>query len=205
MKQSNYLALALKSPYAAPALVVFARHVLLMMTGNKWFPSPNPPLSKVSDDVDALAEAEAQKKSGTKGTVPTRNAARKRVKEDLALLKAYVLPIIIANPQEAATIATSAGMSLTQYAPRKKPPLQALMSEAANEAIVRARAGKRGCAYEWQCSSDGGATWVTIATTTVAEVRVAGLTVGGTYHFRYRKTVKQATSDWSDSIRFVVH
>jgi hypothetical protein len=77
--------------------------------------------------------------------------------------------------------------------PRFKANLAAETTVTPGEVLVRARAVKRAC-YEWQYSFDGGKTWVSMGTTTEASNGVQGLTVGGSYLFRFRTTVKRATA-----------
>jgi hypothetical protein len=43
-----------------------------------------------------------------------------------------------------------------------------------------------------------------MGTTTEASNSVEGLTVGARYLFRFRTTVKRATSDWSPTLTFIV-
>jgi hypothetical protein len=64
---------------------------------------------------------------------------------------------------------------------------------------------RAGAFYEWSTSSDGGKTWTPIATTNTAKTLVSGLTAGTTVSFRYRTTLKNVTSDWSQTIGVLVH
>jgi hypothetical protein len=71
--------------------------------------------------------------------------------------------------------------------------------------VILAKAVKRGAAYEWQYSTDGGKTWVAMGITTVADTTLLGATPGTTYSFRFRTTRKAATSDWSMVATLFVH
>lgn len=87
---------------------------------------------------------------------------------------------------------------------RPKPELAAAMGPSPGQVIVRAKA-VRGAAYEWQMSTDGGATWVDVGLTTVATTGVGGLVKGTTCLFRFRTTRRNVTGGWSQSIGFFVH
>jgi hypothetical protein len=195
----------LNLPQAVALLIVYGRHVVLAMTGNAWFPNPSPPLATVTADLDALEAAEVVAQSRAKGTAKARNHKKKIVQDDLMALKAYAMQIASQHPERAGEIYESAAMALKRYTPRPMPEISAQMGAEPGEVMLRAKAAGRRAAYEWQMSSDGGATWTTIGTTTVADTHVLGLTAGKTYAFRVRKTVKHTTADWSQVISFVVH
>ena len=197
--------IALNLPDPVPELIVFGRHVVLCMTNNLNFPSPNPPLALVSQHIDELEAAEVAAQARTKGAAAVRNAKRKVVESDLGLLKGYVGWVASQSPDPIAVI-ESAGMSAKQFSNPKKPPLQATMGPAPGQVVVRARAaGKGSVAYEWQFSADGGQTWIAIGLTNGANTSVSGLTVGKTYLFRFRTTMKNVTSDWSQPAGIFVH
>jgi hypothetical protein len=54
-------------------------------------------------------------------------------------------------------------------------------------------------------SPDGGKTWVSAGTTTVADTTVLGLTAGTMYLFRVQTTLARTTGDWSQQLAFMVH
>jgi hypothetical protein len=87
---------------------------------------------------------------------------------------------------------------------RPKPDLAAAMGKTPGQVIVRARA-VRGSAYEWQSSTDGGATWLSLGITTVANTSAAGLARGTTCLFRFRTTRGSVTGDWSPTISFYMY
>jgi hypothetical protein len=206
MKSTKRDLVALNLPNSVAALILFGRHVVLVMTGNTWFPSPTPALAGVTTNLDALEVAEAVAAGRTKGTAAARDVKRKAVEDDLTGLKGYVLGIARKNPAVATAIIESSGMFPKQLTKHQKAELAALMGSTPGDVILRAKASpKRRASYEWQFSSDGGKTWVAIGNTTTADHSVAGLTVGATYLFRVRITVGKTTADWSQTISFLVH
>jgi hypothetical protein len=196
--------IALNLPKAVGPLIVFGRHVVLVMTGNTWFPSPSPALATVTTDLDALESSQATALTRAKGSAAARNLKKKTVQVDLKALAAYVSTIAAQNADKATAIILSAGMKPKDYTRPAKAPLAALMGPTPGEILLRAKAVGRGAAYEWQYSPDG-KTWVAAGTTTVANTSIQGMTAGTTYQFRFRATLKQVTGNWVQIISFLAH
>ncbi|MFO0757510.1 MAG: fibronectin type III domain-containing protein [Byssovorax sp.] len=197
--------IALNLPKTVSALIVYGRHVVQVMTGNPWFPKPEPKLGTVSADLDTLEDAEATAQGRTKGAAATRDLSRKVVFDDMFGLKGYVQGIANQNPAQAEAIIESAGMSLKKHTSHVRPDLEAHLGKIPGEVILRAKSAGQIAAYEWQISGDGGATWTPLGTTTVANTKAEGLTVGTTYLFRLRVTIKKTTGDWWQPISFFMH
>lgn len=196
---------ALNLPNVVALLIVYGRHVVQAMTNNPWFPNPTPTLQTVSADLDQLETAEATVLSGINGAAAARDLRRKLVEDGLHGLKAHVYGIAGQHPDEAKAIIQSAGMFPKQYTARVKPELEASMSPTPQEVRLRAKSAGGRVSYEWQYSVDGGVTWIAAGTTTVADTSVQGLSVGATYAFRFRTTIRKTTGAWSQTISFVVH
>jgi hypothetical protein len=193
--------IVLKLPKAVALLIIFVQHVVQAMTNNPWFLSLAALLAQTATDLTALQAAEATALTRAKGAAQARNDKKKVVIDDLVLLKSGVQTAVNQNPGQASTIIASSGFFEKQVTLPPRPNLGAKMTGAPGEVLVRAKA-VRGACYQWQYSTDGGKTWIDIGITTVANTSVQGLTVGGTYLFRFRTTVKKTTSDWSPSLSF---
>ena len=197
--------IALNLPQVVALLIVYGRHVVQMMTNNAWFVSPDPTLQSVTTHLDNLESSEAKARGGAKGTAAARDDDEKLVVADMKAVKAYVGKIMILNPGFEATIIESAGLHQKAASKRSKANLAAFLGPNLGEIRVEAKAVRRGAAYEWQCSTDGGATWVTLGITTEATTSLLGATAGKTYLFRFRTTRKKTTSEWSPSVSLAVH
>ena len=205
MKTTKRPQIALYLPKVVALLIVYGRQIVQAMTNNASFPSPTPKLATVSSDLDALEAAEVTAQSRAKGTAATRDLKKKAVDDDLMALKACVQAFVNqSSPESALAIIQSAGMSVRPYTARQKAVLAALMTQIPGQVELRAKAVGKHAAYEWQYSADGGKTWIAIGTTTDADTTVSGLTVGTTYLFRFRATVKKTTGDWTQ-LSFTVH
>jgi hypothetical protein len=199
--------IALFLPKVVALLIIFARHVVEMMTKNvAIFINPTIALATVTQHIDDLAAAEVVAQTKAKGSAPARNDKKAVVVDDLNILKVYVQSLCRLNQAIALTIIASAGMSPRGFTLFHKPPLAAVMGKVPLQAILRAKSPGRGrVAYEWQYSADAGKTWTSLPITTKATSTMEGLTVGVSYQFRFRSTFKNVLSDWSQVVTLFVH
>ena len=186
-----------------PEVLLYVRHVVTSLTGNSWVPTTTVALTTVSNDADALQTSQTAALTKGLGLAEARNHKLSTVFTDLDTLRANVQVAIDANVAHAAEIAQSCAMSMKKPGKRQKAQLAARMTSAPGVAKLLAKAVKRGAAYEWEMSSDGGKTWVTVAKSTVANATVSGLAAGTIYMFRFRSTVGQVTSDPCNPISFL--
>jgi hypothetical protein len=203
MKGTRVPRIALKLPRMVALLIIFVQHVVEAMTNSPWFASLAALLVTTTADLAALQEAEALVLTRAKGAVEARDDKKKVILDDLALIKSGVQVVVNKNPGQAAAIIASAGLFQAAERAPHKPNLAARTTVTPGEVLVRAKAVKD-AAYEWQRSGDAGRTWDGMGITTVADTSATGLTVGASYLFRFRTTVKKATSDWSPSLPFIV-
>jgi hypothetical protein len=188
-----------------PEVLVYVRHVCTVLTGNTWVPTTTIALTTVSTDADALQTAQTAALTKGIGLAETRNHKLATVFTDLDTLRTNVQTVVDADTAHAAEIAQACAMSLKKAPKRQKAQLAAKMTTTPGVAKLVAKAVKRGAAYEWEMSSDGGKTWVVVAKSTVASTTVSGLVAGTIYMFRFRSTVGQVTSDPCNPIAFLAH
>ena len=204
MKGTKVPQIALYLPRVIALFIVFAQHVVQAMTNNPWFASLAALVATTGTDLAALLAAQAKALAKAKGAAEARDDAKKIVVDDLKLLKSGVQTICNQNPGQAGTIIESAGFFQSKVTLPHKPNLEAVKAPVTpGEVLVRARAVKR-ASYEWQYSLDGGKTWLSMGTTTVANTSLLGMAVGTTVWFRFRTTLKKTTSDWSPAISYFV-
>lgn len=181
---------ALKRPQATPALIVFVEAILVAMTGNPYFPDPTPSLGTVASALAVLRAANLERQTGTRGTATARNAKQTPVVSLLGRLKAYVQGVADDDPEHAAGLIESAGMSV---------------QKGGREIRLDARAVAREAAYEWAWSTDEGKTWHLAPQTLSARAVLSDLPSGTTCWFRFRATTRKGgTSNWSNLVTFVV-
>jgi hypothetical protein len=189
-----------------PLLITRAQAIVERMTGNRWFPSPSPPLAVVQTAIDDLSTAQVRTHTRAPDSVAARDAKRTVLMQRLDELRGYVWKIANDNPEHAAEIVESAGMYLKRL--RGPAPRVFSVEPTGISGEVNATAPRVGdrAAYEFQYSLDAGKTWLPFpqAVTTKARATVKGLKPGSTVHFRYRVTVKGVTGDWNDPLAIIV-
>jgi len=193
-----------KTPGPVLQLLAYARAILAAMNGNAHFPSPNPPLSKVTASCNGLDAAQAATKTRAPGSIAARDAARTQLVADLHTLTGYVQQTADANLELSEAIITSASLAVRRSAARVKPAFAVKLGPVSGSAhLVVKAAGGRG-SYEWAYSTDGGKTWVDAPPTTQAKATITGLPVATTVQFRFRAIVKTGPTDWSQPLSLVV-
>ncbi len=203
-KSLQHQQVVLKLPDSTPALILRGRHIVMVMTQSSWFANLLSLLNAVSLDLDTLQTAQATSSTRARGAASARDDAKKKVIDDLTGLAGEVQRVVDQNVGEGPTITEAAGMYQKKKSARSKPDLAAVKGDAPGLVLVRARAVKR-AAYEWECSTDGGATWVSLGLTTVAHTSVAGVARGTTCLFRFRTTRGSATGAWSQTVGFYMY
>lgn len=194
----------LKLPRGNDAFIAYAGNIVLRMTGNAWFPSPDPPLNEVKLANTELQEAQSATLSRLAGTATLRDTKRAAVERLLELLCAHVQHVADANPDHAAEIIESAGMHVKKE--RGPSPLAFTVVSTGKSGSVKILFGraKTRASYEREYSLDGGKTWVSLGVTTNATFTVPNLPVGAIARFRYRVIGKDGPGDWSDTVSITV-
>jgi hypothetical protein len=174
-------------------------------------PNPPVPLATVQTQIQDLATAEQATKTGTKGTVPVRNAKRAVLVTTLESLRMYAQSQCDANPEQAAAIASAAGMAVAKAPAFSKPVLQAkqgvqsgTVQLLANATLLVGRGVRKKVTFNWEFSADGGKTWTAAPSTPLASTIVTGLTPLTTYAFRVCVTVSKTVGEWSQLVLLLV-
>jgi hypothetical protein len=195
---------SLKLPTKVPTFITYAQGIVMGMTGNPSFPSPTPPLSTVTQAIDDLQVAETAALSRVKGAVATRNEKRMALVQLLQPLKAYVQTAADMSPENAPSIIQSAGMAVKKMPVRTKRAFAAKPGTVSGTVTVLTNAAARRASYDWEYSTDGGKTWLTLPSTLQAKTTVSGLTPGATATFRFRALTKTGEGDWSQPTSLLV-
>jgi hypothetical protein len=194
----------LKLPKPVPDLINYTRAILAAMNANAHFPDPVPKLADVGTAVNDLETAENVALLRTRGSAGKRNEKRVALVAKLDLLKGYVQSVADTDHANAAGIITSASMVVRKVASRPKRAFSVKPGVLAGSVkIITPSAGHR-ASYDWEWSSDGGATWQALPTTLQAHTGMTGLQLGSTYSFRYRAVTKTGVGDWSEPVSFKV-
>jgi hypothetical protein len=190
-------------PSSPPRAVIFMRSVVTAMTEAPWFPSPSPPLAKVSDDVEALAEAESAMLTRRYGTTATRAGLMAVVRKDFSQLAGYVQAVADENAEQAGVIVAAAGMSCKKPSLWDVPLFRVVDGPVSGSVKVIARWAADRATYAFAYSLDG-VTWILAETAIQCKTTLFGLTPGQTYLFRCRVTTKDGPGNWSDVVSHIV-
>jgi hypothetical protein len=194
----------LSLPKPVPAFINFSKAVIQKTTNNPNFPTPEPPLATLQASTNDLETSEAAALARTKGAATTRNQKRVALVTLYEQFKGYVQKQADANPETAAALIESAGLSVKKATLPKKRVFAVTPGAVSGAVKLVAASAARRASYEWQYSSDGGKTWVAAPATLQAKTTVIGLQPGATISFRYRPVTKTGEGDWSQPIAVVI-
>jgi hypothetical protein len=204
MKSVNAIQIVLNLPNRVDALITRTTTIHDAIAQNaKTFPSPTPTPVVFAGHIADLSSKQATAKTRAHGAAAIRDDARKLVILDCKQLAAYVQAIANANPDNADSIAGQADMTVRKRTKPSKPPLGA-KQKLSGEVQLTAKALKGARANDWQFSSDGGKTWISVSTSTKAKTVVTGLQPGTTVMFRHRAITKAGPQDWGQPISTLV-
>ncbi len=195
----------LKLPEKTADFIVRAQTIHDTMAANPGtLPSPMPVLTTLASHISDLVSKEAAAQTRAVGAVADRDAAKKVVADDLSSERAYVEQLVNADPANGAVIAHDAGMTLRKVPSRNKPDLAASKGAVSGSVHAVAKATKGARANEWQCSLDGGKTWIDLPPTTRADTTIHSLTPGTTVSIRQRVLTKAGLTDWGQPVSTLV-
>jgi hypothetical protein len=191
----------LRRPRQAAPFLSMAKAILAGVTNAKaTFPTPTPPLTQLTNDINAFDTAQTSALTRAKGAVQARNAAMAVVVADLDLLRAYVQTVADADPSNALPIAHSAGMDLRKTKTVSKNDLNAKSGKVSGSIAVSARVAGVRASHEWQYSTDGGKTWISAPSSLQAKTTISGLTPLTTVSVRHRAVTKAGPQDWTQPV-----
>ncbi len=204
VKTTRRTLVSLSLPKPVPALLMYAQNMVDRMTGNPFFANPVPLLATILAAIAGLQAAEAAALSRIKGAATARNDKRKTLVALLEQLRTYIQTIADADESNGPAIIESAGVAIRKM-PTRKPRVFAAKQGATSgvATLVAASAGRR-VSYEWQCSTDGGKTWVLLPPTLQAKTSVPGVAPGTVAQFKYRPVTKTGAADWSPAVSLTV-
>jgi hypothetical protein len=174
-----------------------------------FFSSIAPLLAQLSSDVTALGKAQAAAGNKGKLEIKQRNAVLHDLKKSLRAFTGGVQGLCDAAPdlEHARAIAAAASLEAKVVPVPQKPDLRGkVLGGGAVHLYAKLPVKRSGRVYwEWQMSTDGGMTWLSLPGTNSANTRVPGLTPLTIVQFRRRWTFKNVVSDWGQVIAVPVH
>jgi hypothetical protein len=199
----KHMQAVLKMPKRIGDKLTKAQTIVAKMTGNAYFPAPTPSLATVQAHLQTLVSDESGALSKGIGMVAARDVSLEVVVRDLQGLTLYVQGIADANPDKAAEIIESSGLSVKKSSPRKRSDLTVKNGPNSGTVILVARGAGARSAHNWQISKDQ-ITWIDLPTTIAAKTEVVGLTYGSTEYFRHRAVIATGTEAWTNPVSILV-
>jgi hypothetical protein len=195
----------LKAPKTSLALLMFARKIHSALVDNPTFPNPTPTLSVLETHIDEFEDAESNAASRTKGAVAFRDTRKRRLEEDLALLRAYVQSVVSEGmtPAEAVAAIESAYMSVKKTARRSISEVSVKSADVSGKVRLAAKAVAPGAMYVWEYSVDL-SKWTPIPETMKSRTELSGLTPACLYYFRFRAFTRAGWKDYSPVVSLIV-
>ncbi len=170
------------------------------------FVTPHPATLTMEGHMDELVHAENEAMTRTAGKVALRDVKYNVVLKDVYLLQAYVQSLADEAPDvdSAIAIIQTSGFDVRLNGVRVKAPIQARNGMLPGTMDLIAKAEGKRANYNWQMSSDMGATWQNLPDTLKAKTTVSGLTTGSILLFRVQAITKEGERGWSQPVSAVV-
>ena len=189
-----------------PKKIEKARFIVTSMTGNANFTTPNPALTVITADANALETAHLGAEGGGKDETALMYSKEEALDKDLSTLAAYLRSISNNNPTAAEAVALSSGMDIKSPTPHAARTFSVQNSKTPGEVNLRTQSGGRRVSYIWQMTADPSneANWKTIQTTVKTKITVSGLISGTRYYFRAATVNKDGQGPWSNVLTIIV-
>lgn len=180
--------------------LIKTRFVITRMTGNPYFPSPNPTLATIATAANNLEAAALKAKTG--GPDDTAAMRRKEVALDLLMrqLASYIESVANQNATTAEEVILSSGLEVQHKGAYIRSPFKAATTRNPGEIKVQYKAVPNSVFHFQMCTDLSKPDWKTISETTRSRILVTGLTPGMWYYFRVRVLSKNTPTDWSEII-----
>jgi len=176
------------------------------------FTNPIPSLAVLANRLSLFSKAQQTAvTTHAKADYLDRNAKAISLLTGLESERAYVQELADTHPADAEIIIAKGGMVVAQVSSYHKPLLRMRQQKPGWPVEVLAHVAMLtentvgAVFFNWQYTSDGGATWITLPPTTRGRTEVDGLTPLSTYGFRVAVTDAKGTGIWGQMVTFVVH
>ena len=163
-------------------------------------------LGQLATDTEALDKAQAASANGGKDTSKARNASWRVVQKSLRAVLVGVQGLCDEAPDAEHARAIAAAASFSTKTPGIHHKEDFYGSPLGKGVVhLHAKLPKKGVRpfHDWQMSVNG--TWTALPGTNDANTLVENLTPATQVSFRHRTTLKNETSDWSQTIVILVH
>jgi hypothetical protein len=190
---------------STPQVIANAKHYVESMTGNIHFPYPTPGLATITSQISTLEDAYILSLTRAVGTVVAMHTERDSLSRMLTHLAAYVELVANADPLNASSIISAAGMIEKKHMTRAPKVFSATNGNVKGDVILDSKAVSGGV-YIYQISTNPSSpkSWETISTSNTVRHLFTGLTSATTYFFRVAVIRKGIQEDWGPVAELIV-
>ena len=185
--------------------IAFYRNVILQLTGNPLFLTPDASLADATKAVDALESAYLAAKDGSHTAVAQMHDAEDAADNLFRILAAYVDRT--ADGSESAILSSGFHVS-KQPTSSQKAELAVQDGDNSGSVWLVARAVDKAGAYIWQFAKDKlpetEAEWMNAGHTTQSYLQLTGLTVAAKYYFRVCAITPTGNTDYTAPVMKVI-
>ena len=170
-------------PNKVSEVIEACRVVLIRMSGNPYFSSPNPTLEVFREHIYALEATDANVKNSPDG-VSIRDAALYVINRDVRHLVNYVQLIADADPDNAEVIINSSGLHIKKTRSGSREKGYDVQSKTTGIVILSAPANNYRYPYIWEVSKNA-IDWSFLMVSRNCTAKCETLISGKIYYFRY--------------------
>ncbi len=176
-----------------------SRFIVVSITGNANFPTPNPTLATITANINALETAHIAALGGGADDTANKHVKETLLELSLKQLAAYVESIANATPLTAEAIVLSAGLGVKGKGGMVAREFEVRPTANPGEVKISHKAVKRG-SYEYQIATDvsSESNWKNFYSGTRGRIVKNGLVSGTRYYFRSAVIDKNGHSPWSE-------
>jgi hypothetical protein len=172
--------------------------------------APNPPLPVLQGQIEKVEDAEKRAATRVRGAASVRDVEREALAAMLETERSYVQTLCDAEPGHAVAIAEGAGLVVALPTTRVTPILDAGNAAQSGAVDLFANASalidKRGrkTFFNWQWTTDGGATFHDATPTALARTTVEDLAPLTMVGFRVAVSDRDGRGPWSQVVSILV-
>ncbi len=190
----------------AATVISMVESILLKMTGNTNFTTPNPPLATITTEKDELVDAVADAQNGSRAAKAVVKVKLRTLMLSMATLRAYVQTVANTNAETAEEVALSSGMDVKRINPRARRQFTVVNTALPGQLKTYTGRVKNASSYDFEYKKTNSADeeYVSAGVLPSATRIISDLTSGVEYQVRWCSISKDGRSAWSSPINIIV-
>jgi hypothetical protein len=191
------------SRYTDAELDQQAQAIVLAMTGNATFPTPDPTLPTVSTAITEYQDALSEAATGDHEAIAIKDQKREALEAILKDLGLYVEKLCKGDVAKILSSGFKASKEGSPIGPLPKPTGFEVMPKGKGEILLKCNAIKGARAYQFEHTLANAIDWI-ITTETKSKLLLTGLNSGQEYTFRVVPVGSSDIREYSDEVNSFV-